>query len=342
MVRARAFVLALVAAVGCSSSGPAPEAPLDCTETDGSPPIDIQCSGLYSDWKTKTLSPDVKEFTPAHELYVDGADKTRWLYLPPGAKIDTKNIDEWKFPNGTKVWKEFRLGGKKIETRLYYKQPSGRWVWGAYRWSADLKEARFLRDGAKDVVGTYEIPDSQGCEKCHRGRDEKLLGVEAVSLGLAGAKGITLQSLKDEGRLTDPPGTASLAVPEDATGKAAAALAWLHVQCGVSCHNRNPAAEGNLTTLFLRVNAAQLAAGAKTADLDGVKTTVNVAIDSKQYFSYTSQGFVRVKPSDPTKSLVLALAALRDQKGAMPPFFSHQVDEPGLGVVKAWIAALPP
>jgi hypothetical protein len=339
-MRARPILVSLVLAA-CSSKSTTQEPTVDCTEQDGAPPIDLKCSGLYSDWKTKKLSPDVREFKPAHELYVDDAEKTRWLYLPPGSKIDTSNMDDWKFPPGTKVWKEFRLGGKKIETRLYYKQPSGRWVWGAYQWKEDLSEAKFLRDGAKDVVGTYEIPDTQGCDKCHRGRTDKLLGVEALSLGMPGATGVTLQTLKDEGRLTSPPATASLAIPEDSTGKAAAALGWLHVQCGVSCHNRSPLAEGELTTLYLRVSAADVLEGAKTADLDPVKSTVNVPIDSKQYASYSTQGFVRIKPGDPNHSLLLALAALRDQKGAMPPFYTHKVDEPGLGLVKAWIAAMP-
>ena len=61
------------------------------------------------------------------ELWSDGAAKQRWIAIPPGTKIDTSNIDEWVFPNGTKAWKEFRLDGKRIETRLYEKGASGTW-----------------------------------------------------------------------------------------------------------------------------------------------------------------------------------------------------------------------
>jgi hypothetical protein len=335
---------AAATALACSSSKDTTPAdpPPDCTEHDGTPPVDLQCSGLYSDWKTKTLSPDVKEFSPAIELFVDGAEKTRWLYLPPGSKIDTSDMDEWKFPAGTKVWKEFRLNGKKIETRLFYKQPSGRWVWGAYVWNDDLSKAPFSRDGKKDVVGTYEIPDAQGCDKCHRGRAEKLLGVEAVSLGLAGAKGVTLASLASEGRLTAPPAKTALAIPEDSTGKAGPALGWLHTQCGVSCHNRNPFAEGTKTSLFLRLQASQLLGTTKTTDLDAYKTTANVPIDTPKYFSYQAQGFVRMKPGDPNHSLILAFAAMRDEPGAMPPLYTHIADQSGIEAAKAWIAALPP
>ncbi len=44
-----------------------------------------------------------------------------WVYLPPGATIDTSNMDEWTFPVGTKFWKEFVVAGVLTETRLLHK-----------------------------------------------------------------------------------------------------------------------------------------------------------------------------------------------------------------------------
>ena len=54
------------------------------------------------------VSPGVYRFTPAFELWSDGATKRRWIYLPPGSRIDTRDPDAWRFPTGTKLWKEFR------------------------------------------------------------------------------------------------------------------------------------------------------------------------------------------------------------------------------------------
>src|SRR5262249_36612081 len=82
---------------------------LDCTGQDAAfgPPSDLGCTGLYSDWARRTLNPDAKEFDPGLHLWSDGAQKTRWILVPPGQKIDTADMNEWRFPVGTKLWKEF-------------------------------------------------------------------------------------------------------------------------------------------------------------------------------------------------------------------------------------------
>ena len=42
-----------------------------------------------------------------NQLWADYATKQRWILLPPGTKIDATDPNEWVFPVGTKVWKEF-------------------------------------------------------------------------------------------------------------------------------------------------------------------------------------------------------------------------------------------
>jgi hypothetical protein len=100
-------------------------------------PDELRCTGLYSDWTNKIIAPDVMPYTPGVVLWSDGAAKTRWIWLPPGGKIDTTDMDDWVFPVGTKVWKQFDVGGKTIETRLIWKQPDASWISAVYRWSAD-------------------------------------------------------------------------------------------------------------------------------------------------------------------------------------------------------------
>lgn len=316
----------------------------DCTEVAGQIQADLKCTGLYTDFAAKTLSPDAKPYTPGMLLYSDGADKTRWLYLPPGAKIDTTDMDEWKFPIGTKTWKEFRIAGKRIETRYYYKQSATQWIWATYRWSADESRAPSLTTGEQNVAGTpYEIPDELGCDKCHRGRRDKLLGIEAIALAQPSAKGITLASLVADGRLTAPPASTSIAVPEDATGKAAAALSYMHMNCGVSCHVNVSYVEGSESGLFTRLSATQLLkGGAQVKDMDAYKTAVGIKATHNQHTSYVQQGYYVIKAGDSSKSLVVALTALRDGKEQMPPIGSHVTDDQGLALIKAWIDALPP
>src|SRR5512137_3035620 len=81
-----------------------------------SPPPRLADTGLYSDPATLTVDPRNLPFSPQYPLWSDGAAKRRWIRLPPGATIDASDPDEWDFPVGTRVWKEFTFG-RKVETR---------------------------------------------------------------------------------------------------------------------------------------------------------------------------------------------------------------------------------
>ena len=88
-------------------------------------------------------------FEPTYWLWSDGADKRRWFRLPPGTQIDTTGMDHWVFPIGTKLWKEFSLGGVLLETRLierYGDGPEDYWM-GAFVWNADQTDAVLAPDG---------------------------------------------------------------------------------------------------------------------------------------------------------------------------------------------------
>src|SRR6185312_8178357 len=118
-----------------TDAGPDGGLPPGCNTGSQGEPTELRCTGLYADWATKTVAADVRPYDPGLHLWSDGAGKTRWIYLPPGTKIDSSNMDQWTFPAGTKVWKEFALGGTRIETRLIWKRPSGSWYFTTYRWS---------------------------------------------------------------------------------------------------------------------------------------------------------------------------------------------------------------
>lgn len=307
-----------------------------CEPTDGAPD-DLRCTGLYTDVAAKVLSPRARSFAPAVAFWSDGAEKLRWVDLPDGTKIDTTSMDEWRYPVGTKVWKEFRVNGKRVETRFLQKVRDDRWVQAAYVWSADEATATRNTQGAKlDVAGTpYVVPKSSECNDCHKGKKDKLLGFEAVSLAQPGAAGLTLATLAAEGRLTVPPAQTSLAVPDDGTGAAAPALAWLHVNCGTSCHTGTSTATAYGTGLRLRVGWDELA-GKPPSEWEVVKSTVGVAVKSPKW-----SGETRIVAGDPEASLLLRLVAQRGQE-QMPPIATTRVDDTGRSAIEAWITALPP
>jgi hypothetical protein len=387
ILRLAFFGLPLVTAAwaGCSSDGgavsPAPDAapeavapvdafvpPIDAPAppAEAAPPkrdcaadlqadgiqMHLDCTGLYADFTARTVAPENKPYTPGVQFWSDGAVKSRFLYLPPGTQIDISNFDEWSFPNGTKVWKEFKVGGKLIETRMFMKT-MGMWHHTTYRWNATETDAVRKDNGEKVVIpgqtAVYEVPNTGQCDYCHAGRTDQLLGVEAVSLGLATAQGLTLAALASGGRLSAAPPATAITIPEDGTTKAAAALGWLHANCG-GCHNQNPNAAAGFVGLRFLLSAKQLTDAATPATVLATDTwKTGVGIDSTRQDVDAGVPYKRIAPSDPTHSLASILSGRRamgaeDPSPAiqMPPLVTRQVDTVGHGLLDAWIAALPP
>jgi hypothetical protein len=313
--------------------------------TDGGVPGDLSCTGLYGDWASRTLAPGVMPFTPGLVFWSDGAQKSRWIFLPPGTAIDTTDMDSWVFPVGTKIWKEFQLGGHTIETRLIWKTAASQWTFLDYRWSADGASAPELDNGETNVDGTtYEIPATWVCPDCHAGRQDSVLGFDFIGLGVAGSRGVTLASLVDAGLLTRPPPALSVTIPEDATRKAAAALGWLHVNCGEACHNSNINAMASVTGLRMKLLAGALypadGGAARVSDLDTYTSAVDVAATLAPY----GLPWMRIAPGDSSHSLLPQMASARQPDAGeyqqMPPIVSHAPDVSGVTLVKAWIDAL--
>lgn len=327
------------------------------TMTDGGPcadsgldlPQELRCTGFYSDWASKTISADARPYTPGIEFWSDGAAKKRFIYLPPSTQIDTTDMDQWVFPVGTKVWKEFRIGGKQIETRLFWKISASQWTATTYEWSADGSKATRNDLGHLNAVGTYEIPNSDQCIQCHGGSADRLLGFEAISLALPTAAGLTLSVLKSEGRLTAPPTITNVTLPEDATdaGKAGPALGFLHTNCGLACHNASDTAAASFTHLHMRLSAkAYFDAGMPVlpTDTDTYRTAVlDGGINQPgPYASYIDAGFLRITKGNAAHSLIPTVDGVRGPgTGQMPPLVTHIVDDAGVQAVTDWINAMP-
>ncbi|HVZ73647.1 MAG TPA: hypothetical protein VHJ20_14810 [Polyangia bacterium] len=312
--------------------------PATCAADKNVPPNTLVCTGLYADIATKAIAPGVVGYAPAVPLWADGASKQRWIYLPPGMKIDNTDPNEWIFPVGTKVWKEFSRDGQRVETRLWQKVTATYWVAATYAWSDDESEAD--RSAGGDIPwgdgGTYHIPTSDECQQCHRGRTDRILGFEQTLLGLAGATGVTLGTLGAEGRLTVAPPASPLVIGDDGTGLAAPALAWLHVNCGTTCHNQNSSSAAWATGLFMRLDPTQLD-GRSSKSFDTLTTTVGVAAVSPAW-----RGKTRIVPHDPSHSLLYQLISHRGTGNQMPPIATSVVDEADVPLVEAWIDELAP
>jgi len=319
--------LLLAGILGCGSEGAA--AP------PGKPTyIRLSQTGLYSDWAERSLAPGVRGFEPTYKLWSDGADKARWIALPEGATIDTSDMNRWAFPVGTRLWKEFSIGGKRLETRLierYGDEPSDYWM-GSFVWEGDDGDALLSEGGADNLLGTdHDAPARERCPACHNGEPGRVLGFSALQLASAPVEP-ALAALAAEGWLSSPPGDgASYALLGDTDG--AAALGYLHANCG-SCHNPRGTAWPD-TQMLLRL------------DVDGRAAQTSFVFDSVvnqrlQYYRPEDGAITsRVVPGHPESSGLIARMQVRGPMEQMPPLATERVDDAGVDLVSRWITSLP-
>ena len=73
-----------------------PEQPHDLpTREDGLPEL-LSQTPLYVDIASKEVHEAIHGFTPQFQLWSDGAQKQRWVYLPECGTIDTSDINDWQ------------------------------------------------------------------------------------------------------------------------------------------------------------------------------------------------------------------------------------------------------
>ncbi len=110
MMRTGVLVCLLVAGCGDNEAKPVDAALDDVAIDQGGPadanlmPVTLQDTGLCADGPCAVINPGILAFAPQYALYSDEATKRRWLQLPTGTKIDTTDMNYWKFPVGTKAW----------------------------------------------------------------------------------------------------------------------------------------------------------------------------------------------------------------------------------------------
>jgi hypothetical protein len=255
-------------------------------------------------------------------------------------------MDVWKFPVGTKAWKEFGFNGKLVETRLFWKRNDTTWESGTYIWDSTGKMAMLNTSRQPVLTDTgYEIPTAKDCAKCHHGGADKLLGVEAVALALPTAEGVTMTKLAAAGSLSNPPGSTTITLPLDPNGTPAEALGYLHANCGMPCHSSRGL--GHETELIVRLRADEFwpTPGSAAIPLlasatEAYRATVNQDPVTGAVAS-AFPGAHRITPGSHDQSLVWLLSHRRGDY-QMPPLVSHQVDETGTQKLAQWIDGLMP
>jgi cytochrome c553 len=344
--RGRLGLLALVVLVGGAVAWHAWAPPPATARQHDTLPEWLSDTGLFDPARPGTIDPRNRPFAPQYPLWSDGLTKRRWVYLPPGAAIDATDEHDWRFPEGTRFWKEFSLGGRKVETRVLVKAGTG-WLLGAYAWEADGHDARLVVDGVRGAVEVapgrrHDVPSQADCAACHGTTRSGPLGFNALQLSddrdpaaihgepLSGDM-LTLRRLLAAGQLQ--PARASYAEgPRIRTADPAtrAALGYLAANCG-PCHD----GRGDITAAAPVLRLTDL-----LADGDAVARSFIGQPTRWQVPGLPDATSVLVKAGAPDHSALLRRMMSRSPSSQMPPLGTALRDQAAVDALTRWIANL--
>lgn len=282
--------------------------------SEASLPQKLSETCLYGD--DGKINPELLYFKPIYTLWTDGADKMRWVYIPKGSKIDSSDMNNWKFPIGTKFFKQFAYDEKKIETRVFVKTKEengiSSWQMGPYIWNNEQTEATLTLAGASNALGTqHDVPNQRQCISCHMGSADSGLGFSAIQ------QGHIIELLIKKGLLSHIP-TTSTEIVGNVVEKSA--LGYLHANCS-HCHNPNGIA--NVINLYYEIGTPSVERS------NAYLTTVNQKSVGSKYF--------RVSPGKPESSYLYQRISSRTPGIQMPPVGTEKIDQAGQSTLRDWI-----
>jgi cytochrome c553 len=309
------------------------------------PPLRLSETGLYGEGRPGVVDPRNRPFAPQYPLWTDGASKRRWVYLPPGATIDARSEHAWQFPVGTKLWKEFAFGGRKVETRLLWKLASERWIAAAYVWNDEQTDALLAPElGVAGVVEVapgrrHSIPARADCAACH-GSPARPLGFGALQLSTdrdpnaihgepLTPEMLTLATLVAERRLAPARQDLVSSPPRirTASPRTRAALGYLAANCG-HCHDRGSGITASVPPLTYED---------VTADGDAVARSLAGRATRWQLPGAPDGSTVVVHPAAPDQSALVARMRSRRPSSQMPPLGTVVRDQQAIDAIAAWI-----
>jgi len=272
-------------------------------------------------------------YAPNAPFFSDGATKARWLALPDGQRITIDASNDFDFPNGSVLVKNFTLGARLVETRLFMRHTDGIWAGYTYEWNAQGTDATRVIGGKTVTVGgqTWEFPSEAQCLQCHSVAAGRTLGLEIGQLngnfgyptGRTANQLTTLDAIDTlTPALTQTP--AQMPVIPDPFGSAPAAeraRAYLHSNC-TYCHQPGGPAPTDIDFRYTTALAAT-----NTCDITPDRGDLGIT-DPR-----------RIAPGSAARSVVVARVN-RTDADAMPPLMHHTIDTAGVQLLTSWVNGL--
>ena len=267
----------------------------------------------------KKPAPGVIPYDINAPFWSDGADKSRFLAIPDGARITIGPDGDWELPPNSVTMKHFTLGGKLIETRLFVRHLDGGWAGYTYVWNEEQTDAvKANPAGETRAVGdqVWQYPSRARCMTCHTPEAGGTLGIETRQLNRSilyaatGRQSNQVDTLAHIGMFaTAPPKASTLPAFVSPFGTAPLeerARTYLHANCS-NCHrgDRRP-------TLQFETPLADTGLCAEPPLL---------------------------VPGKPDASRIITLMRSSEPSVRMPKNGGSVIDEAGVKLVEDWIAA---
>jgi len=296
-------------------------------------PKTLSATGCVDPNDATQPAPGLIPYDVAAPLWADGAQKRRWVAIPDGKTITVGADGDFDLPVGSVAVKEFSLGGRRVETRLFMRHQDGEWAGYSYEWNDDGRDATLLPAGKQKAIGDqlWTFPSRSDCLTCHTTAAGGTLGLESAQLNheltYEQQQRISNQlatfdhlGLFDK-PLGDPALLPSLPGYDDPAPLETRARAYLHANCSI-CHRPNGTGQG-----MQDLRASVDFKSTLLCNVDPQESDLGVA------------GVKLITPGAPARSIVsLRVHALDATR--MPPLATVVVDPVGSKLIDDWIASL--
>ncbi|TAL02647.1 MAG: hypothetical protein EPO07_07095, partial [Verrucomicrobia bacterium] len=329
------------------------------TTSGGSLPALLSGSGVFASTPTRTPASGVIPFTPNTALWSDAAAKSRYLAVPRGSGLITRDQQIgfttnhfWTFPSGTVFVKNFDLVVnetntnvplRRLETRLLVRDINGAVYGVTYKWRADngdadllstsLNEDIIITNGAGIRTQTWYYPSPSDCLTCHTPQAGYVLGVNTRQLNGSvtyPATGNTDNQLRTLNRLgllypafneTNISGLAKMSALSDLSASLEQrSRSYLDANCA-QCHR--PGGAG--ITFDARYDTALA-----SQNIVGTPASSSLGIDNAHV----------VQPKDIWRSVLHVRMNTATNSYKMPPLARTLIDTNAVQVVGDWINSL--
>ncbi|MCA9629506.1 MAG: hypothetical protein KC766_17650 [Myxococcales bacterium] len=316
---------------------------------------------LFSDIGQQTPAPGVEPFQPIAPLYSDYTNKRRFIYVPPGTKIQYSDTGVWTIPVGGALIKTFsyvlderqgvpeRISPDKerlMETRILFRESETKWVAETYVYDQSGQQAERKVAGAtidvswvnragETLTNAYSVPNVNACQTCH-GENEAMnaQGLRTRQLNWDHDYGDVTENQVDHfqklGWIDAPAEREQLVDPFGNGSVSDRMRSYFDSNCA-SCHRE----DGFASSSGMWLDWASTDPETQEATNWGVckqPTSAGGATCELQF---------DVVPGKPDESILLCRTASAEAKVRMPPLATKIPHAEALGLIREWISQLP-